>query len=61
VLASSDTLYRFGGHVKKEFVVLRNVVGTGSLVLCTAGFILAGFVFLNMIPDIKRYVKMSRM
>jgi hypothetical protein len=47
--------------VKKEFLVMRNVAGTGSLVLCTAGLLLAGFVFFNMIPDMKRYIKMTRM
>jgi hypothetical protein len=47
--------------MKKKLVAFTSVVGTGSLVLGAAGLLLAGYVFLNMIPDLRRYIKISRM
>jgi hypothetical protein len=40
--------------VKKAFVVARNIVGV-------AGLILAGYVVLSSIPDLGRYIKISKM
>jgi hypothetical protein len=47
--------------VKKRLVALRNIVGTGALVLGTAGLLFAGYVFVQEIPDLKRHIKISRM
>jgi len=40
--------------VKKALVVTRNVVGI-------AGMVLAGYVFIISLPDLGRYIKISRM
>jgi len=38
----------------KALRLLRNVVGT-------AGLLYAGYVFLNALPDLKRYIRISSM
>ena len=43
-----------GGPVKKTFVVTRNIVGV-------AGLLLAGYVLVTSLPDLGRYIKISRM
>jgi uncharacterized membrane protein len=50
-----------GGSVNKRFLTLINFVGTGTLVLGAAGLLFAGYVFVKEIPDLKRYIKISRM
>jgi hypothetical protein len=35
--------------------------GTGTMVLGAAGFLIAEHVFLMEIPDLKRYIKISRL
>jgi hypothetical protein len=45
----------------KRLLALRNIVGTGALVLGAAGLVFAGYVFVIEIPDLKRYIKISRM
>jgi hypothetical protein len=47
--------------VKKRLLALRNVAGTATLVLGAASLLLAGYVFVKEIPDLKRYIKISRM
>jgi hypothetical protein len=48
-------------HMKKRYLVIRNVVGTGTMILGAAGLLFGGYVFVIEIPDIKRYLKISRM
>jgi hypothetical protein len=50
-----------GGHVNKRLLELRNMVGTGGLIFGAVGLIFAGYALLNMIPDAKRYIKISTM
>jgi hypothetical protein len=50
-----------GDHIKKRYLAIRNVVGTGTLVLGAAGLLFAGYVFVMEIPDIKRYLQISSM
>ena len=45
---------KIGGSVKKTFIVARNIVGV-------AGLLLAGYVLVTSIPDMGRYIKISRM
>jgi len=40
--------------VKKTFVVTRNILGV-------AGLLLAGYVLVTSLPDLGRYIKISRM
>lgn len=42
------------GSVKKTLVVTRNIVGF-------AGLLLAGYVLVTSLPDLGRYIKISRM
>jgi hypothetical protein len=53
--------FTFGGHVKNRFLAVRNVVGTGTLILGTAALLFAGYVFAMDIPDLKRYIRISRL
>jgi hypothetical protein len=45
---------RQGGIVKKTLSVIGSVAGVASLLL-------AGYVFLKSIPDLRRYIKISTM
>jgi hypothetical protein len=47
--------------MKKVLIRTRNVVGTAGLLAGAAGMVLAGYVFLRSLPDLQRYVKISRM
>ena len=38
----------------KTLIALRNIMGT-------AGLLLVGYVFFKSIPDLRRYIKISRM
>lgn len=40
--------------LKKTFVTARNIIGV-------AGLLLAGYVIISSIPDMGRYIKISRM
>lgn len=53
-LATSYCMKENGGSVKKTFVVTRNILGV-------AGLLLAGYVLVTSLPDLGRYVKISRM
>jgi hypothetical protein len=44
-----------------EVKALIKVAGTGTLILGAAGLILAGYVFLASLPDLKRYIRISTM
>jgi hypothetical protein len=45
---------RVGGFVQKTLNVLRNIIGT-------AGLVFAGYVFLESIPALRRYIRISTM
>jgi hypothetical protein len=60
IFDSGRSASKFGGHVQNRFLAVRNVVGTGTWVLGTAPFLFAGYVFVMEIPDLKRYIKISR-
>ncbi len=40
--------------MKRTFIVARNIIGV-------AGLILAGYVLVSSLPDVGRYIKISKM
>ena len=53
-ISTSYLLSEMGGSVKKTFVATRNIIGV-------AGLLLAGYVLVTSLPDLGRYIKISRM
>jgi hypothetical protein len=42
-------------------VTLRDGIGTVGLVVCAAGLLAGGYLFLRSLPDIRRYLRISSM
>jgi hypothetical protein len=47
--------------MKSTFATLRGAAGTGALLLIVGGLVLSGYVLLNSIGDLKRYIRISTM
>ena len=47
--------------MKCALIRMRNIAGTGGLILGTAGLLFGGYLFLQALPDIKRLIKIRSM
>lgn len=47
--------------MKNTFLALRDAAGTGALILAAGSLIFGGYILLNSMSDLRRYIRISTM